>query len=108
MTDDRGRRSEESPDPNGGPGLDPNSGGPVLLGQSGGGSHIYYDESDRTMFEGPAPEEREAGERTNEQPVGTRGVDGILDAINDREGWNWLSEFAEKHVPGAGDDDGSN
>jgi len=79
---------------------------PQLIGQAAGGSHIYYDERDRTMFEGPAPDELGHDDRANEQPVGTRGVEGIVDAVNDREGWDWLSEFAREHVPLAGNDDG--
>lgn len=80
---------------------------PQVIGQAAGGSHIYYDEGGRTMFEGPEPEERQPGQRANEQPVGTRGVGGIVDAIDDREGWNWLSEFAKERVLGAAADDGS-
>ena len=83
---------------------------PQLIGQAAGGSHIYYDEGGRTMFEGPSPDDLEAGQRVNEQPVGTRGVGGIVDAINDREGWDWLSEFAKERVLGgeAEEDDGAN
>lgn len=77
---------------------------PQLIGQAAGGSHIYYDEGGRTMFEGPSPDELRPGQRVNEQPVGTRGVGGIVDAINDREGWDWLSEFTKERVLGGADD----
>ncbi|MFC5971405.1 hypothetical protein ACFPYI_08700 [Halomarina salina] len=76
---------------------------PQLIGQAAGGSHIYYDEGGRTMFEGPSPEELRGDQRVNEQPVGSRGVGGIVDAINDREGWDWLSEFAKERVLGGED-----
>lgn len=75
---------------------------PQLIGQSAGGKHIYYDEAGRTMFEGVGPD-RAGDERLNEESLDDdAGVEGIVDSVNEREGWNWLSEFAQERLPDFG------
>lgn len=76
---------------------------PQLIGQSAGGRHIYYDERGRTMFEGPAPGDGPTDDRRNEELVGADdGVEGIVDSVHEREGWNWLSEFTQERLPDFG------
>ncbi|MFD1513169.1 hypothetical protein [Halomarina rubra] len=72
---------------------------PQLIGQSAGGSHIYYDEVGDTMYEG-SPDDPDT--RRNERPLDDAGVEGIVDTVNEREGWNWLSEFTQERLPDLG------